>query len=774
VARRREPKRKPAAKGHAKLLAALKADPTDAHWEAAADQIERYRRAGEQGAALALVRQVKGFATSPERSKRLALEGALAAFGAGHDEDARAWARGVPAVEALMQPALDAVAPEPRAHATPRKRGAAGRKALVQAAAAVVATREGDPATARRRLGALRPPWRRFLDVDAHRAAVTIAAQTRWSGHEASWLVRQDRNPAAAALAVDELSAHAPEAAARIAKGYGVASADLLHARFLAVKDPRAAAMYLAERGPLPPGDHVWHLYRLFASVGDRQGFERLVGDAERAGLSTSELMRARVIQAIDQADAKPGRRSVDVVATRAVALADLYEEESGGTLLAGAARMLAAHILKQAGRSVDARRWLERVRDGGSARLRALAAKQMVFLDVDVGDLKRAAVESAVQCELYPTDVELWRVRLMALGELGRQDEVVAVLRQAVKATADPGFTKTLRRYQLKEGEVEPFDGMVPGMSTPGAIANEMLDTVDLRDTDMRPGHVRMRDLLERAAPLSRRLAPEGRAAVKMAALSLCEEVDQTADLLLEHVLEGVDDLDELRHLAAAYNRHLGGFPDWVVERWVERGAVEKAVPLLVAFAEAGETKGVGRWIKRLAAELDARQLDSLRVATEVRGKARPRVLRVEQLLSPDFHLDVPAAGLAPFEDDEPFDDDNPFDGDEDDDWGTRDPRAELEAFLADEGLGDMLSVFHADEMAELERLLQGLRPGMSLVSPPAVAFQLALHRILTAAMLRLDQPGTRRSPRKKPPRTSKARNKNKQKRRQRKKGRR
>ncbi len=770
MARRKKPKRKAPRPGPTKVVAELEADPTDERWHAVVEQIERHRHARELDRALALARRVRPFATDPERKKRLALEGALAAFGAGRDEEVSTWVQDAPAVAAFIHPALDAVSAEPRVHTTPRARSAAARKAMIQVAGAVVATREGDVTTARRRLTSVRAPWGTTLDVEAHRAAVTIMAQTRLSGQVAASLAHRHDSRGVAICAIEELSAYSPKAAANLARSHGLACADLLQARSLSASDPRSAALHYAARASSLPDDPTWRLYRLFAAVGDGPRFDRLAKEAERAPGSKSEVARAQLLEAIAQAKLRPGRSRCQLVGTRALALAEIYAQEPGGTLPAGSVRLIAARAYDDADRAADARRALLLVRDGGHERMRALAAKRLIFLDLDAGNMKRAAVESEVQCELHPEDAELWNARMTALSALGRSEEIREVLRQAAKATGEETFVKRLRRLQLKDGVVEPFDGLVSSMTSPVVIVLEMASVLDSGHDDTRPGHVRVGELLDKSRPLWRRMAPDARAAVKLAALTLAEEIDETTEELLDRVIHSCDGVEELRHVIAVYSGLFGELPDFIIERRVERGDFDAIALLLATCREVGASRFARRWTNKLAPVLKGGHIAMLKAATEDLRLARRCKKRVDEHLAPEFDL-RDLSGLAPYEiEDELMDDD--------DEWGGfSDARTELESYIEESGMSELFALCRDDEMAELERLFGSVPPDATPDSPGAVAFQLAFQRIASAAMMRLQQRGFKGPKQKKrasTPRTPAGKNKQKQKRRQRKKGKR
>jgi hypothetical protein len=517
----------------------------------AEDLCGQLRRGGKLESARALA------ATAP-RSRRLRLEHALAAFALGKDDEAERAAEADPAVKAAVAPLVAAAravgageadgAPEPAepgAHegaARPPANGAArGRKraasappsaadALHAAAGAVQAVALGKARAARDlaakmngggpAVGAFAADMRDAIDLELASSparADAPAARLARSRHVST--DARVRGALVAALARLDASL-----AAQVGLLIGMSSEELRPLRALAPPDGGAdgrsevhAAMEIASVAGAsafaPEHRAAAALYEGFGCLSsDPKRAERAFDRAVELGADLLEALRGKMLAAMDvPADALGD--APELPPRMAAAAADRFARAARRTPLAAPFARLASVLAAQGWEAEgDTRAALASI-EVARAIPSSEPDDEIDLLEASVRSVESPARAAALLDALLardPRNVQAWRDRIELEAEIADDRRADDLVLRAAAATQDPELQAAARSVRLERGEVAPFEGLVPGAVTPGALATEAATFL------CRPGTAL--PLPETAAACRAALEPKGQLAFDVA----------------------------------------------------------------------------------------------------------------------------------------------------------------------------------------------------------------------------------------------------------------
>ncbi|MGA3120792.1 MAG: hypothetical protein ABSF69_08500 [Polyangiaceae bacterium] len=480
----------------------------------------KLRRAGEPVQALAVA------AAGGRRTPELRIEEALAAFAAGNDELAAQLVAGDPGVATAIGPLLQAVRGEVAAPATP----AAPLRALHAVARAVGHAVRGEVDLARAVVRHI--PRAARSQIFAEEIGAAAALQAPEGAIEA--LVTLSRSPRVPrdAEARRRMAAEAALSAEQLAALPPVLMADphlrarVVPARLAAATSPGTAAAIIGEAGIdlFDPSERpAAALYLGFTQIRSNpaaasRSFDRAIA----LGADLIEALRGKWLAACESAHgrgAKPGRQAYRDAAAASDRLAHALEKTAHAGPLAAATGKVAALGWLEAG---DAKAALESV-----ARARRLAVGK--FRDsLDLIETEALAVRSPADAERRldalleqaPGNVDAWKQRVALAATQGDTDRAQTLILAAAEATQDAELAARARQVLGNRRRIAPFEGMVPGAATAGALACELARTATEDDFPL-PLAATFRDALGPGA----RLAFDG-ASIVIAATQAADDV--------------------------------------------------------------------------------------------------------------------------------------------------------------------------------------------------------------------------------------------------------
>ena len=705
------------------LVRALGAPPADAAARAAElDALalavcRKLRREGEVAPALAVA------AAGGRRTAAMRMEEALASFGSGDDTRAAQVAAGDAEVAAVIGPLLQAVRGEEVAPSSPRT--AAPLRALHAVARAVACTARGEIDEAREAVK--RIPLLQRPDVLAREIALAATLGQPGEVSEALGLLlplpsmqadARLRHLAAAeaALPLEDLErlpaalASDPDIARRV-----------VPARLAAATSAGTRAEIICQAGVDAfdaPERAAAALYVGFVQIrSDPEEAARTFDRVIQLGGDLVEAFRGKLLAALALAHGGGAaqRRANREVAAAADRLAHTLERRPHGGPLASVAGRLAAQ------------RWVA-VGDGRAAlasiaRARPHAGGKLVEA-LDLVEVEALAIRHPEQAERRldallaqaPGNVEAWKRKADLAAMQGDPERADRILLDAAEVTRDPALAADAREIRGELGQIAPFEGLVPGVATAGALAKELARTTTEDD-----------DPLPLAAACREKLGPAARLAFDAAAvvIAACDGTAEMAEARLRVALlahRGAPG-DVARIVGAALDV---GFEEGVV---AAARALGDDAPALIAIAEtlavAGHGKLVGKLLPRFSAGLTRERVGFFKALSrgdqpaEIAGVPDPEqaVRELDLALAPELSL-VEYLNQVDEDDDE-----------DDDEGGDYDP---MELGLPGQGgiLGDLLETLGippeaADtipkkKLLEIELRLVGLmvrRPGPEMV---------------------------------------------------------
>jgi hypothetical protein len=559
----------------------------------AIDLARRLRQGGEPERALAVA------AAAQRRAPAWCMEEALAAFALGRDEIAAAIAAVDPLVEAALGPLLQAV----RGEVAPASTAAPKLRALHAAARAVGHVVHGEPekalAIVRRIPVAQRDPG----------LVKAISSPT-------------DPNQKARILRARMLAASAPGAIAEIIREVGPEAFD--------APDRATAALY-----------HGFSLLRVAPAVASRS-FDRAV----QLGADPVEALRGKMMATLGVAmtfdeleyEHDPSRVQRDA-ATAAERLAQALARVPLGAPLAAAAWVMAAE------------RWIDddepRHALAAMAKARPLAGGKLLD-ELAVMEADATAFSSMPEAERLigallqrsPGCVAAWELKSALARGQGDFARAEAILVEAAAATKDPELMEATRAIQAKHGTLVPFEGLVPGAASAGALAKELL-RVTRPETDAYPLASAHRAAL---GPQSR-LAFDGAALAIAAHFGTFEMAEARLHALVPAWRGAPHDLARLIGVAL----HLGLGDSLPLLAYEIGEDVPAARAILDALAVAGEGKLVGRVLPSLAASLTRQEITLFKAVAKgkpravIRGIPEPAaaVRELDLVLAPEFSIE-------------------------------------------------------------------------------------------------------------------------------------
>jgi hypothetical protein len=312
------------------------------------------------------------------------------------------------------------------------------------------------------------------------------------------------RMAAEAALRVDQLAALPP-----VLLADPHLRARVMPARLAAATSPGTAAAIIGEAGIdlFDPSERpAAALYLGFSQIRSNAAAASASFDRGIAlGADLIEALRGKWLAALEIAhrrDGKPGRQALRDAAAAADRLAHVLERTARAGPLAAVTGKLAAQEWLEAG---DAKAALESV-----ARARPLAFGK--FRDtLDLVETEAVAVRNPADAERRldalleqaPGNIEAWKQRMALAASQGDTDRADTLLLAAAEATQDPELAAQARQILGDRCRIAPFEGMVPGAATAGALARELARTADDDDFPL-PLAATFRDALGPAARLA------------------------------------------------------------------------------------------------------------------------------------------------------------------------------------------------------------------------------------------------------------------------------
>lgn len=450
---------------------------------------QRERREGQVRRAVA--------AAGAHRSSRLRLEQALSAFALGDDAESARVAADDPEVMAIVGCLLDAARAAPPA-AIPASTPAPLRS-LHAVASAISAAARGEHALARRWLKRVAPGQREALLTRELGAAIDLSARPR--GKDVSALAEVlvasphvRTNAAVSSALVAELGEVAPEQAIDAGEDLGLSVDSMREVVLKTLAGKRAAT----ETGGT--GVSLEFVRRLGSGVFDDatrgaafiyEGFAWMEDDPERAdrafdqaiecGGDLVEALRGKLLLALSggavceecgvRHDAEGGGEDAATAADR---LARVLGRTAAAAPLASAAAMVAAEEWA----SIDA----TKAARASIAVARRFAPESMAPT-IDL--LEARALESADPARSAdlldallardPGNREAWRMSISIATRRGDRRRADDRIVQAADSTRDPELIARARDVRIARGEIAPFEGFVPGVTTAGELAAEV-----------------------------------------------------------------------------------------------------------------------------------------------------------------------------------------------------------------------------------------------------------------------------------------------------------
>ena len=591
------------------LVRALEALPTEpakaAELDALALQVaKRLRQAGDSAHAIVVA------AAGRRRTSAWSMEEALAAFALGRDEVAAEIAAADAKVAAAIGPLLQAVRGEvaPASNSNSNSNAAPGLRALHASARAVAHLVRGEPNKAVAVL--------RRIPVAERRA---VLAEEIGRANEPI--------PQARILRERMRAAGSPGAVAEIIREVGPDAFD--------APDRASAALY-----------HGFSLLRAKPAAASRS-FDRAV----QLGADLIEALRGKMLATIGPAMSAPDlvfdeERTLREAASATERLAHALERVPLGGPLAAAAEAMGARLWFDVG---DARHALAAI-----TRARPLAGGKLVdelaLMEADAtGFRSMPEAERLIDALLArsPGYVAAWKLKrdlALAQRDTARAEAIVV---EAAAVTKDPELVEAARAIEGRHGKLAPFEGLVPGAVSVGALVKELARATTLES-----------DAYPLAAAHREALGPTARLAFDSAAIAVAASLgaeDVAARRLTEVALAW-------RHAPSDLARLIGVALYVDVGSEVPTAALAlrddaKALRAIVnALAVAGESKLVGQLLPSLAPSLTRSEVSFFKAVAGGKKRAiiagvpdpEEAVSEIDLALAPELSLDDILSGAG------------------------------------------------------------------------------------------------------------------------------
>lgn len=574
-------------------LGALPADPAKAaEIDALALRVaKQLRQDGDSAHAITVA------AAGQRRTSAWSMEEALAAFALGRDEVAAEVAAADAKVAAAIGPLLQAV----RGEVAPASAAAPSLRALHASARAVAHVVRGEPDKARAVLLRIPVADRRGVLADEIGGATEPISPTR-------------------ILRARMLAAGSPGAVAEIIRELGPDAFD--------APDRASAALY-----------HGFSLLRTEPAAASRS-FDRAV----QLGADLIEALRGKMMATLGPAMSVPevdfdGERAVREAASAADRLAHALERVPLGGPLAAAAGAMGAQLWIDVGDGRHALAAITRARPLAGGKL----LDELALMEADAAGFRSMPeAERLIDALLArsPGYVAAWKLKrdlVLAQRDTARAE---AVIIEAAAATKDPELVEAAREIEGLRGKLVPFEGLVPGAVSVGALVKELARATNPES-----------DAYPLAAAHRQALGPTDRLAFDGAAIAVASSLgaeDLGARRLTEIALAW-------RHAPRDLSRLIG------VALFVDLGSAVPVVALALnedakalraivdALAVAGESKLVGRVLPSLAPSLSRGEISFFKSVAAGRQQARlagvpdpeEAVRAIDLALTPELSID-------------------------------------------------------------------------------------------------------------------------------------
>jgi hypothetical protein len=621
---------------------------------------KQLRRAGKPGVAFELA------ASGRRRSPGFRMEEALAAFALGRDEVAASLAALDPWVFAALDPILKAARAEVAAPA-PRGRKAASAPVLTPALRSLHAVARavglGIQGQATKSRAALKQVDRAFAGrvyADEIGASLELGEPKRARLALRRLLLvplfRKD-GPLQRA-AIEEASAADPALAVgdpSLART-GALSARRVRQALLAAATPGMAMAAIRDAAIelfAPSEQASAALYKGYGLIAERPHEAlRHFDQAITLGGDLVEALRGKVVAlhtlAHQQGEDSAERQARDA-ASAAERLARALAHDPLARPLAAAAEKLAIDAFVAARDMRAALSAITRARPLASGAL--LGELELSEIEaIGYKDAKEAVRRLDLLLAKDPGNVEAWNGKIAFMAHSGDQGAKDKVLQEAAAATRDPALVARARSTRMRHGDLSPFDDLVPGALTPGAVAAELRTAFEQHDGIK---------LLPKVAPFRAALGPEGRLAVDVVSIALA-------------VLHGEAEEDGLRRLGEVFLLWKGSPREAArVASSALLVGLDAAIPkatlgitddkvlraITDALLVAGEVQLAGKFVPRIAASMSRHELTFYKEQTRRRGRvplAIPGVLDPGQVLREIDAILAPELSLAEILDDD------------------------------------------------------------------------------------------------------------------------
>ena len=437
-------------------------------------------------------------ANGAHRPSRLRLEQALAAFALGDDAKSARVAASDPEVRAVVGCLLDAARaapPDAIPASTPEP-----LRSLHAVASAISAAARGEHALARRWLKRVAPGQREALLTRELGAAIDLSARPR--GKDVSALAEKlvtsphvRTNVGVVGALVAELGEVDPERAIDAGEDLGLSVDSMREVILKSLAGKRAAT----ETGEV--GVSLELVRRLEPDVFDDttrgaafiyEGFAWMEEDPQRAatafdraiecGGDLVEALRGKLLLALsrdgvcEECGVRHGNEESgdDDAAMAADRLARVLGRTAAAAPLASVAAMVAAEEWVSIGDTKAARASITLARKSAPESM-APAIDLLEARALESADPARAADLLAALLARDPGNREAWRMSISIATRRGDRRRADDLIVQAADSTRDPELIARARDVRIARGEIAPFEGFVPGVTTAGELAAEI-----------------------------------------------------------------------------------------------------------------------------------------------------------------------------------------------------------------------------------------------------------------------------------------------------------
>jgi tetratricopeptide (TPR) repeat protein len=650
------------------LVRALASPPADPARVAELDAFalrtcKETRRNGDPALALTLA------ATGARRTPAFRMEEALSAFALGRDDVVQEIASADAAVAAALGPLVRAVCGEVSPGSAP---AAPGLRPLHAAARAVAHVVRGEPVEARavvRRipLAARGPVLADSILLAADLLDPSVSLRALLDLHMSRSIPDAADDVRRAMMAEAALPAEIPERIHPALAQDPAMRRRLLSARMAGASSPGTVAEIVRQVGADAfdaKERGAAELYLGFSQIRTDPGeASRSFDRAVALGADLLEALRGKALAEQQAAlGRRPGEqdthRAIRDAASAADRLARALERTPRAGPLAAAAGKLAAMRWEDAGDTAAAL--------ASVARSRPLAGGKVAdALDLIEATLvaHRSPEEAEERLDALlvrsPGNVDAWHLKVELAAARGSSERADATLQEAARVTRDPELVARARGVLQKRGQLAPFEGLVPGTVSAGALAKELARTTT-EETDPLP----------LAAALRKALAPAARLAFDAAAIAIAA-VRGTPEMAEDRLRAGMiawrgspRDLVKLTTVAI-----LVDVEDRIVSAAAAALGDDAAALGVIAevLAASGRGKLVAMLLPRFAAGLSRehvkhfKSLTSVRTPRSVPGVPPPddTVREIDRALAPEASIDdlVDEGSDEDEEDDDGFD---------------------------------------------------------------------------------------------------------------------